>query len=217
MARYNYANTRGALREKRILELLAAGPLSARAIAAELHLSLSGTLIYLSRLRAAPQRVHVAGFDCIGSGRETPLYGLGELPDAVFEAKRKPKQPVKRIDAQRAKTLSALATPMTAAQLGVILCISAGATVVYVTELRAQNKAYIKTWKAPGKRGDLAPVYALGNRLDAPKPRQSRADRYQKDKADREKYERLLAKRRMYHRLARARKTPQSIFSALGL
>lgn len=218
MTRYNYEATRGARQESRILAALTSGPMTTRQIAESLHLSISNTSIYLARLRK--DRIYIAGFILPPKGREAPLFALGQLPDVVYPhiGGRKPKRSVPRYEAQAARAVAAMSVkPMTAAQLGAALSLTTSGAREYIRALHQSTpkQAYIKDWQHPGKRGDWAPIYALGSHPDKQKPKPTRADRYAADKKDKDKYERLLADRRKLHMLARARKTPQTPFSAL--
>jgi hypothetical protein len=144
---------------------------------------------------------------------------VGDLPDVELIRCRKKKALVPRFAAQLARVLKALKTPQTTMQLALVLNFSQSRARVYIHELRATKpkRAYIKDWQDPGKQGDWAPVYALGNRPDKRKPKITRADRYCKDRANDEKYERILAQRRKLHMLDKARKNKQTWASSLGL
>lgn len=214
----NYQKERGLRQEARILALLAESPQTTRQLAEALHMTTSSVFIYLKRLRQ--DRVSIYDFTIpTGKGREAPIFALGKFPDAVYEptSLRKPKSAESRIVTQERRVIAALAVPMTAEQLGIAVCLSTSRARIYVSRLRALKQAYIKAWAAPKGQGDIAPIYALGKRGDAPKPRQSRASRYAAEMKDPDKRERRTSQRRTRHMLDKAAKKPQNPFSALGL
>ena len=208
----------GDRQKQKILAQVATQPMSARDLAAKVHLTVSAVLLHTKQMMSeTPRRLRIAGYDATGRGKPAPLYGPGDAPDAAYEAKRKPKQP-DRVEARMGKLVETLEQgSYTADQLGILLCLSASRVRKYIRNLRDMRWAYISDWLAPEGRGDLAPVYALGMKADKPKPRQTRADRYRKERADPEKYSRILAQRRHLYQRAQLKQRPNTIFGALGL
>lgn len=214
----NYQKERGERQKHRILALVAAQPMSARELADAVHLTLTGVLIHTKQMmRETPRRLRIAAYRPTAAGKPTPLYGAGSEPDAIYERKRKDKQP-DRVEARMAQLVQVLEDgPGTAEQLGMRMNLSTARAREYVRRLRAMGWAHISDWVAPVGRGDLAPCYALGAKKDKPKPRQTRADRYRKERQDPEKYEHILAQRRHLHQRAKLRQKPNGIFGALGI
>lgn len=213
-----YQRSRGERQKGRILAAIAAEPKTVRQLAEAVHLTMSAVLLHTkAMMRETPRRLHIAGYVPNSEGRPAPLYGPGDIPDASYERKRKDKVP-DRLEARRAKLIELLrAAPRTAAQLGQLMHLSDSRVRIYIRELREEGGAYIKDWAPPPGRGDLSPVYALGNRPDKVKPRQTRADTYQKEISDPDKHARLLAKQRARYTVKKHTKRPQGVFAALGL
>lgn len=215
----HYLREIGEKQEERILDALVEAPISIYELGTRLDMQIPNLRRYLTRLMAGPIRhVHIEAFQRNQNGRPTPLYRFGNKPDAVFcpDKVRKPRQP-NRTHANLRKAMEFLRSPRTAEEMGVEMCLSTSRARNYLRALRAEKKIHIKEWRHPGGRGDLAPVYWYGGRPDAPKPQETRAQRYAKDKADPEKYERILAKRRAADRVKAAKSTPNTWLSALGL
>lgn len=208
----------GDRQKQKILALVGAQPMSAKDLAGKVHLTLSGVLIHTKQMMAeTPRRLRIAGYVLGGPGKPTPLYGPGGEPDAVYEAKRKPKQP-DRIETRMGQLVEVLQEgEFTVEQLALRMHLSLSRVREYVRRLRDMRWAYISSWIAPDGRGDLAPAYALGIRADKPKPRKTRAQRYREERADPEKYRRILAQRRHLHQRAKLKQKPNTIFGALGL
>lgn len=73
----------------RIRTIMAGDRWRAQDLAGQLHLEVSGVYRYLKHMmEQQPRQVHVAGYERNHSGRPTPLYALGDRPDA-----RKPRTP----------------------------------------------------------------------------------------------------------------------------
>lgn len=215
----DYQKERGYRQEERILAAIADEAKTTRQLAAELHISRASVAVYLRRLTISPiKHVHIERYEMLTTGRPTPFYRGGTKPDAVFQAiyVRKDKQPDRRT-ARIMQILELLIAPKAAADLAPLMTITISGTRRYLQELRADKRIYIKSWRHPGKRGDWAPVYMIGNKPDAPKPKETRAERHAKDKADADKYERILAKRRAASRVKTATSKPSNWLSALGL
>lgn len=220
MGRGDNNKIRAASHEARILDILASEPMTLRQLADKLGLSLDSLYIYRNRLSSAPKRIYVSGYSDTGA-RPAPLYAAGDLPDVEYVPARKPKLAEDRKTKQRNRLLELLKNDgeQTAEQAGIRLSLSTSRARFYINELRTSSlkQAYIKRWQHPGKRGDLAPVYALGNRPDAPKPRTTRAQRYKQEKSDQDKYDHILDQRRTRYALKRASSKPRSWAYALGL
>lgn len=213
-----YQKERGERRKQHILELTAERPMSARELAAAVHLTLSAVLLHTKAMMSeTPRRMHIAALVPTGTGKPTPLYGPGDHPDAVYEPVRKPKLP-DRVETRMGQLVELLEQgSCTAEQVALKMHLSISRAREYVRRLREMRWAYIADWIKPQGRGDLAPSYALGMRPDKPKPRETRAERWRKERGDAEKYRRILAQRRHLEHRAKLRKKPNTIFGALGL
>lgn len=209
----------GEAQEERILAAVADEALSMAEIARELDMHMESVRVYIHRLRSGCiKHLHIACYEPNLSGRPTPYFRYGNKPDAVFQVKtvRKPKQP-DRVAAKLQQAELLLAEPMTSGELGIALNIGVSRARMYIKELREDGKVFIKGWRHPGGRGDLAPLYMAGKRKDAIKPQESRSARYKKEISDPDRHERILAKKRAEYRAEAAASTPGNWLSALGL
>lgn len=215
----DYQKERGERQQDRILDCIADQAKTTKQIAAELYMSRASVAIYLKRLMdSTPRHAHIERYELPTTGRATPFYRLGNKPDAVFQPYyvRKPKQPDRKT-ARIMDILELLTVPHTVHEICAEITLTPSGVRRYLQELKADKRIYIKGWRHPGKRGDLAPIYALGNRPDAPKRGESRSERYKREKADKDKYERILAKRRAADRAKAAASKPNTWLGALGL
>lgn len=108
---------------------------------------------------------------------------------------------------------------MTRDELQCLLGISKPTARRYIERLRAEQQVYIASWRC-GTSGRFAPVYALGNRKDAPEPAgMTRVERNKQEwrriKANPERHRRVKAVARVNGVVQRARATPQPWFAAL--
>lgn len=208
---------RGIANEFRVIDALRREKMTVIEVAALLGISRAGGLVYLSRLHGA-KRIHIAGHRPNPTGRPLPLFASGPGQDAVYMPKkvRKDRQPDRR-ETVKARVAALLEAPHTTNELAEKIARSPAIARRYISELKAEGRVYIMGWQHPGHRGDLAPRYKLGTRKDAVKPKQTRAERWQKEKADPERHERLLKKRRHAERMKTIRAKPQGIFAALGV
>lgn len=212
-----YQKERGERQEKRIVASLTESPKTPQQLADALFLGLCNVCLYLRRMRKAG-RVHIASHEK-RHGRPAPVWAAGSAPDAEYVPKRHP-TPVQTVAERLAQVELLLKSGHTARELSEKLYVTRGRAQRYVRILResdlgANRAVYIVGWRHPGHRGDLAPVYKIGAGKDVPKPRQTRAERYQKEKSDAEKHERMLQKQRVRHHINKARKQQQTWFAAL--
>lgn len=210
----DYQKERGQRQEQRVIATLTEAPKTPAQIAEALSLGLSNVSIYTRRLKRQG-RIYVSGHQG-GIGRPAPVFAVGSLPDVEYVPKRR-NVPIKTVDDRLAEVKKLLESGHTSRELGEKLHVTRGRAQKLVQMLREQTPVRIAGWRHPGHRGDLAPIYRLGTAPDAPKPRETRAQRYAKEKADPEKYERILRKRRARHHVDMAKKRPQGIFAALGI
>ncbi len=125
-----------------------------------------------------------------------------------------------KAQAKIARILAALEQqPMTRDELQCLLGIAKPTMRRYIAFLTtAQRQIHVRRWKRT--TGQLAPVYAVGSRKDAPQPRiATRTERnqleWQRIKADPDRHDRVKAAARVYGRIKRVRQTPQPWFAAL--
>lgn len=217
MARGANNKARGVANEQRILSLLSEQPMTLHELADAMGHSVASMYLYRTRLMAQPKRIHVCAY--IPNGHKpSPVYAAGGRPDVEFVGGRKPRQPEDRKTKQRRRLREVLeGQALTADQVGLKMHLSTSRARIYISELRALGQAYIARWQHPGKQGDHAPVYALGNKPDAPKPRQSRAQRYKQEVGTPERHDRLKSRRRLHYAIAKARQEPASWLTALGV
>ena len=190
-------------------------------MSAEIGITREAVLEHLAILIGSyPKLAHVSGHIASPHGRPTPIYLAGALPCVEYVSYRKPKLPEPVVVTQVARILAALEDgPKTTAQISQAISRSTSRVNKYLSELRATGarRVYIKRWQHPGKRGDLAPVYALGSLRDARKPVQTRADRYRKETGSPELRSAMNAKRRATDMAKATLAKPHGIFAALGL
>lgn len=212
----DYQKDRSDRQKARIMDALADGPMNTKALAEKLHLSRTIILKYLHQLGQEPRLVRVSGYDD-RHGRPAPIYALGSEADEVFVRQADRPRPG-RVAMRRQQIIDALTgSPMTCEQLSNIIGIQRSPIRNYLAELRNERRVHISGWTKAIKQGDIAPIYGLGNRPDAPKPRKSRQQRWKEEKADPERYDRIKAKKRAAYAVDVAVKKPQGIFAALGL
>lgn len=214
----NHVNkNRGIEQMDKLALMLLDTPLTLGQISERMECTPENARLYLARLRE-DQRVFIESHisRCDG-GRPAPLYRTGSEPDAVYVRKGKPrnKVPIDRVAIGIERVRAALTEPRTAEEVGQLAFMTAGHARHYIGLLRDAVGCYIKDWRHPGKRGDLAPVYALGKGKDKPKPRQSRAARWRREKADRQAIDARNAKRRAEYATKKAVSKPNTWMSAL--
>lgn len=183
-----------------------------------LGISISGAHKYVVKLMRE-KRIHKADNVANVLGRPRPFYAAGSGLNMEYSPKvvRKPKQPDRK-ESKISKIIELLSKPHTAQELGDKLFCSASRIRFYLKTIRKTHGVYIFDWKHPGKRGDHAPRYKLGYRVDAAKPPQpTRAERYKKEISDPDRLERILAKKRASHRASSATKKKAGPWAALGI
>lgn len=213
---------RGYRQIRRIVAQMEKQPMTSSQLAKAIHVSIDTIHIYMRRLRdETPKRVHVCGhFDNGPRLKPAPLYALGDQPDVPMT--RKPYQLKAKVDVKALRIkeiLAALKTPMTANQLAVKMKLSRSRTHGYLRMLRdpGGRRVFIKGWEPSEGKGDLAPLYAPGNRPDVPKPKHTRRDLYERMMQDPERTARHRAKQLADRVKRSSRKKPVTIFSPLGL
>jgi DNA-binding CsgD family transcriptional regulator len=212
----DYQKERGERQEQRIIECLMAGPKTVTTLAALLAMSRCNAEIYMRRMHKA-DRIHIATYEK-RTGRPAPVWAVGQKTDAEYVPNRRP-SPVRTVAERVEQVKELLKAGHTSRELAEKLCVTRGRAQHYVQLLRKAGNVSVRIigWRHPGHRGDLAPIYRIGCGEDAPKPRETRAQRYAKEKANPEKYERILRKRRVRHLVDMAKKRPNGIFGALGI
>lgn len=211
----NNPDPRTAYQRGRITEALADGALTARQLAARLHMSLSGVSIHLAAMRnSKPRQVRIAGYlPNPNSQRPAPKYGLGSNADAKFEKSRAPKGRITAED-RKASILKLLGDrQMTAAELVKAMLLERAR--IYVIEMHAAGAVHVATWKQDSAGAYRSPVYAAGLGADATRPapqseHEKSARHWKKLKSDPHRHAHYLLRNRM-------RKVPQTWLSALML
>lgn len=209
----NIPDPRSAFQRGRIVGALADGPLTARQLAAKLHLSLSGVTLHLSAMRTSkPRQVRIAGYaQNPNSQRPAPRYGLGSNADAKFKRSRAPKGRITAED-RKASILKLLGErQMTATEIAKAMLLERAR--VYVIEMHAAGAVHVAKWKQDSTGAYRSPVYAAGPGVDAARPEpQSEHEKcaryWARLKADPHRHAHYLQRNRM-------RKVPQTWLSAL--
>lgn len=196
----------------RITEALADGALTARQLAARLHMSLSSVTLHLAAMRTTPRQVRIAGYEPNpNSQRPAPKYGLGSNADAKFKKSRAPKGRITAED-RKASILKLLGDrQMTAAELVKAMLLERAR--IYVIEMHAAGAVHVTKWKQDSTGAYRSPVYAAGPGVDAARPapqseHEKSARHWKKLKSDPHRHAHYLQRNRM-------RKVPQTWLSAL--
>lgn len=202
----NYNDPRGAYQISRVLAALTT-PMTIPQLAPALHLSEDGVRRYIKRLCAAKQ-IRVSGWQQTATGRVAPIYGLGGDPDAVYgEA---------ICDRREACILAHLAEcDHTSQQLAVKMGRCVTHVCAMMVSLRALKRVHVASYVEPEGRGSFTPVYALGDRADAPmRKKPTSARRKHRLEQNRDWKLRTAA---IHATLLHATARQQNPFSALGL
>lgn len=202
----NYNDPRGAYQIARVLAALVK-PMTIPQLAPVLHLSEDGVRRYIKRLCAVKQ-IRVSGWQQTSTGRVAPIYGIGGAPDAVYgEA---------LADRREACILAHLAEcPHTAQQLAVKMdrCVTHICNLMVL--LRGQKRIHVTSYVEPEGRGSFTPVYALGDKPDAPMVKKPTRARYKRRLEQNRHYKQRAAA--LQNTLRYAAVAKQNPFSALGL
>lgn len=160
----------------RILALIEKEPLTGLQLSARMYLSQTSVDRFLRRLLAEkPRRLHVCGY--CEKMLKTParIFKAGPGKDAVYTLKKKrPRTEPSKAETHRARIVTLLVLPQTAAQLSQRLGICRSRTTVCLKHLRDAKKIHITGSIPPAGTGIPAPIYALGNLPDKPISRRKR-------------------------------------------
>lgn len=203
----------------KILTAIERKPMTVADLMPVIGLKYEATARYVKKLRR-DKRIHVC--DHIRTGGNPHLvYALGNKPDVeIVPTKVRTAKGPRRFDVMLGRAIGFLREkPRTAAELAELMHVCKDHARRYLNHLLESNPrcVYLKEWRPALGRGNPAPVYALGNKPDVPKPKSSRHDRYQKEKRDRECYERILLKQRQRYKKQKDKSKPTSPFAALGI
>lgn len=213
----------GKAQEQRILDALAVRPMCNNELAAHLGMGRTGAAKYTARMLAAsPKRLHIVGHHAPQTGGyPRPRFGPGDGVDVPYIATfpRTPKKEGDRKGDALFRIVKALEKGGTAKEMAKACHLAFTTVHKYMDEIHAAGwTIYIKRWKQTGARNAWCPVYASGNRPDAPRPpMQTRAERYQAERADPNKVKRHEDGRRLGRLRRQLRAKPAGIFAALGL
>jgi biotin operon repressor len=168
----------GRKQEMRALAALRQKPMTTQQLADALGLCRSSAANYIVRLRAEPQQIYVSGHEQ-RQGSPAPVFAVGARPDVEYLPQSIP-APKPSKEQRCAQVLKLLAEkPATARQLGPRMNVVPGTAMKYIAMLRdpANKQVFILKWLHPRQvdpkntvGGDWAPVYAVGNKADKPKP-----------------------------------------------
>lgn len=150
----------------RVLGVLKGDRLTAKQIAAKLHMSIACTSTYIRMLRDEPRQIRACDYLRSG-GRASCVFELGADPDAVFTRARKPVPP-SRGEVQRKRMLKELAQPKSVQMLVARLNLTDSRVRFYLRELRDEGKVFLIHWQRTC--ANPTPFYARGAGPDAPQP-----------------------------------------------
>lgn len=204
----------------KILKALEQKPMTITELMPVVGLKYEGTAKNVRALYQA-RHIHVCGH-IRTNGNPHSIYALGDKTDAkMVPSKMAKDMGPRRLDAMLQKMVEFLREkPRTAAELGDLLHVCKGQARRYLNHLikATPRCVYVSGWKPAPGRGNPAPMYALGDKPNAIKPKTTRIARYQKDKRNPERYERILLKQRqLYHEKKQAKNQPASVWAALGI
>lgn len=218
----------GRQRVDSILAALKRQAMTLSQLAAALNLGESNAWMYVRKLRKAePRRVYISGYKTntgFGAGRPAPIFSAGNRPDVEFVPNNRPTR--KTSAAERRDKVMELLTekPRTSRELGECMHVVRATALIYVTQLRRENKIYVKRWKHPSTvneeaiGGAWSPVYAVGNKPDKPQPvAETSAQRHARRKLDPAYVADARKRRKQQYMREKVLKKPQGIFAALGL
>lgn len=173
----NRQRQHGRLQEQRIITSLQQKTKTTQQLADALGMCRSNVAIYLERMRRAPRRVFICDYE-ERTGRPAPIYAAGDKPDVEYAPLSRP-TPKTSAAERLSQALRLLAEkPRTLRELGPAMNMVPGAAGKHVRTLRTSKpkQVFIESWRHPsevspdGTGGDWAPVYAAGDKPDAPKP-----------------------------------------------
>lgn len=215
----------------RVLNSLSGARMTVAQIAQELGISASSVALHIAALRRSPKQIYICGHDGkagkpVHGGCPAPIWTAGSKPDAEFVPLRSPSPKITSYQRQEQIIAILKRGPRTTAQLSEVMHIVRAKVNDHLRKLRVDGnkRIYIKHWNhpalvaRPGTGGDWAPVYAIGDKPDAPKPKKEtskdRHRRLMQDPVYREDRKKGARKR---YQITKLRKKPQGIFAALGL
>lgn len=161
----------------RILKAITTEALTNQQLAARLHMSIDSTRRFLHDLMdEKPRRLHISKYVNASNRKALACYIAGAGKDAKYVPVRKrPANDPRRAaaDRKRAEVLRLLALPQTSDQLAARTGISGSYVDMLLREHRqaTPKRVYIKAWLPPLVRGSHTPVYAAGDKPDAPRVR----------------------------------------------
>lgn len=210
--------------ERRIVEILADKKLGHIEVAESMGFSRTAAQKYMAAMhKRSPKVIYISEYEQpLTGGYPRPLFSVGNLPDVVYVPKniKKAKRPVPRSEEKKARILELLTTPMTGRELAAAVFLSNEQTMDYVRLMRESTPklVFVKAYRKAAKRGQWAPVYAVGNRPDAKHPgKQTRAERYKQERKDEDAVRRANQRRKHDYLIKTLKATPVSWASALGL
>lgn len=210
--------------ERRILNALMTRPMCNNDLALHMGMGRSGAAKYTARMHAAkPKRVHIVGHRAPATGGyPRPIFAAGDGRDAVYVA-RFPSAPKKtavdRKGDAMGRIMKELEKGRTAQEIAKASFLAFSTVHKYMDEMHAAGwTIYVRTWRRTGELNQWAPVYAIGNKPDAPRPApKTRRDFYLAERADPNKVKKHAAGKQRSRMLQQLRAKPNTIFGALGL
>lgn len=223
MPRVNRQKEIGLLRERQIIASLYNSPKTNAKLCAAVGLGRASVALYLVRLHDEPRQAYIIGHE-MRNGSPAPVWAAGDSPDVEYVPQSRP-TPKTSAEERIQQVLSLLTSRrMTMRQLASKMYVTQATAGRYVTKLRRDGKVYVYRWIAPynaypGTRAATwIPVYAVGDNLDMPMPKQeSSSARHARLHAHEGYRDERNEKRRLRYQVEKTRKKPNTIFAALGL
>lgn len=217
---------KGMRRDQSIIDELARKPQTTADLAEILGCCASNVSVCIMRLmKESPRRIHISGHKSnVGkwAGRPAAIYSAGDAPDVEFVPLNISTRKQSAEDRQN-KTIELLKKKrMTSTELSNAMYLTRATILNHLSALKKTGKVYIAYYRHPKevnpdcRGGAWSPVYAVGNKEDAPAPKQkTSAERHAEMYQSPAYREQEKKRRRLRYLVEKSRKKPNTIFGAL--
>lgn len=210
--------------QRRILESMNGSKMGHIEVGEAMGFSRTAAQKYMLRMnKGTPKLIYICEYEQPSTGgNPRAIFAVGDLPDVEYQPQyvKKSPRPVPRKIEQQARVIAALAKPMTGQEVANTIHLCNEQVMIYIKILRESTpkQVFIKGYQKAKHRGPWSPIYALGDKPDAPAPKeQTRAERYKKERNDPEFVEREKKRRQHSRMIEKLKKSPVSWAAALGL
>jgi DNA-binding transcriptional ArsR family regulator len=216
----------GARYRQAILDLLKEGPKTRQQIMATLGMASASVSSHLRKLHQEPKQAFICDHIPNNQGMPAAVWALGDKPDVEYVPQSRPGKKISAEERRQQVLAKLREKPRSAKELAKVIYLSKKAAGIYITQLRApeNRQLFILKFLPPGvanpglRASSWVPVYAVGNKPDAPAPKKETSSARHARLSKSEKYREAERRRgRLYTLIKKTRKNPRGIFSALGL